>query len=228
MEHLKWSTGFQEQRDGHTDPSFGTRSLTFAGTWRRGAGLAVARRSCRDIQACIDADSLRCHVNLDDMLDRCCALETRSAALYRSFAAAAHEQPDLCALWTAMAHEEDDHARILNDTRRHLPTIDAWVTQLSTRWDEVVRRVEEKLSRAERLTGDAGADKHLIAAIELETSEIESLRHMLVTVSRRRVPPPIAESHVLRLADAAERFCAQPEVRQQAALLRARAQSHPS
>jgi hypothetical protein len=42
-------------------------------------------------------------VNLDDMLDRCCGLETRTAALYRSFAAAAREQPDLCALWTATA-----------------------------------------------------------------------------------------------------------------------------
>ena len=46
---------------------------------------------------------------------------------------------------------------------------------------------------------------------------------MLVTVSRRRPPRPIAEHHALRLADAAERFSTQPEVRQQAALLRARA-----
>jgi rubrerythrin len=166
-------------------------------------------------------------VNLDDMLDRCCGLETRSAALYRSFAAAAREQPDLCALWTAMAQEEDDHARILNDTRRHLPTIEAWTTQLSTRWNKVVREVEEKLSEAERLAGGAGADKQLIAALELELTEIEPLRQMLVAVSHRRPLRPIAENHALRLADAAERLSAQPEVRQQAALLRARARATP-
>ena len=30
--------------------------------------------------------------------------------------------------------------RIIDDPRRHLPTIEAWVTELSARWDEVVRR----------------------------------------------------------------------------------------
>jgi hypothetical protein len=167
-------------------------------------------------------------VNLDDMVDRCCGLETRSAALYRSFAAAARKQPDLCALWTAMAREEDDHARILNTTRRHLPTIEAWTRQISTKWDKVVREVEEKLSEAERLASGAGADQQLMAALELEMTEIEPLRQMLMAVSRRRPPRPIAESHALRLADAAERFSAQPEVRRQAALLRARARGTAS
>jgi hypothetical protein len=65
-------------------------------------------------------------VELDDMLDRCCGLETRSAALYRSFAAAALDQPDLCALWTALAREEDEHASILDAARGRLPTTEAW------------------------------------------------------------------------------------------------------
>jgi mono/diheme cytochrome c family protein len=155
------------------------------------------------------------------MVDRCCGFEIRSAALYRNFAAGARDQPDLCALWTAMAREEDDHARIINDARRRLSTIEAWMTQLSARWDKVVREVEEKLSEAERLAGGAGADQQLLAALELEMTEMEALRQMLVAVSQRRPPRPIAEHHALRLADAAERFSAQPEVRQKAALLRA-------
>src|SRR4030095_8532502 len=106
-------------------------------------------------------------VNLQDMLDRCCGFEIRSAALYRNFAAGARDQPDLCALWTAMAREEDDHARIINDARRHLPTIEAWMTQLSTRWDKVVREVEEKLSEAERLPGGAGGGPHQVAPLHL-------------------------------------------------------------
>ena len=156
------------------------------------------------------------------MLDRCCGFETRSAALYRSFAASTRDQPDLRALWTAMAQEEDDHARILNDTRRHLPTMEAWTTQLSTRWDKVAHEIEKKLYEAERLAGDVSADEQLIAALELEMTEIEPLRQMLIAVSHRRPPRPIAEDHALLLADAAERFSAQPEVRRQAALLRAR------
>src|SRR5262249_33883143 len=34
----------------------------------------------------------------------------------------------------ALAREEDEHARVLNDARARLPTSDAWVTQLSPRW----------------------------------------------------------------------------------------------
>jgi hypothetical protein len=57
-------------------------------------------------------------------------------------------------------------------------------------------------------------------------TEIESLRQMLLAVSRRRPPRPIAEAHALRLVDAAERFSAHPHVRQLAARLRDRA--HPA
>ena len=128
-------------------------------------------------------------MKLDDMLDRCSGLEARSASLYRSFAAAVRDQPDLSALWTAMAREEEDHASILDDIRRHLPTVEAWTTELSARWDEVVREVEEKLSAAEQVTGDADADHQLLAALELEMTEIEPLRRMLVA---RRPSTPAA------------------------------------
>jgi hypothetical protein len=157
------------------------------------------------------------------MLDRCCGLETRSAELYRSFAAAAHDQADLCALWTGLAREEDEHARVLNEARARLPTIEAWVTHLSQRWQDVVREVEAKLCEAEGLAADAGTDQRLVAALDLEMTEIEPLRQMLLAVSRRRPPRPVVGNHALRLADAAEHFSTHPHVRQQAALLRARA-----
>ena len=156
-------------------------------------------------------------------MDRCCGLESRSAALYRCFAAAAHDQPDLCALWTALAREEDEHARALNAARGRLPTIETWLTHLSERWDEVVREAEAKLSEAERLAPSCSIDQQLTAALELEMTEIEPLHQMLVAVSQRRPPRPIAANHAFRLADAAERFSAHPHVRRQAALLRARA-----
>ncbi len=156
------------------------------------------------------------------MLDRCLGLETRSAALYRSFAAGTRDRPDLSALWIAMAREEEEHARILDDARARLPTIEAWLTQIPGKWPDVVREVEAKLSEAELLAGGAGPDQQLAAALELEMTEIDSLRQMLVGVSEHRPPRPIAQNHVLRLADAAERFSADPQVRQQAALLRAR------
>jgi hypothetical protein len=120
---------------------------------------------------------------MKDTLDRCCDFETRSAALYRSFAAGVSDQPDLCALWTAMAGDEADHARLLHDTRHRLPTSEGWVTHLSGRWDKVVREVETKLSEAERLSRTASVDQQLAAALELEMTEIEPLCQMLVAVA---------------------------------------------
>jgi len=160
-------------------------------------------------------------VNLGDMLDRCCGLEIRTAALYRSFAAAARE-PDLHSLWTAMAREEEEHARVLDDARAHLPAIEAWLTDLS-KWSRVVGEIEAKVSEAELLAGGAAVDQQLAAALELEMTEIEPVRQMLLAASEHRPPRPIAQTHALRLADAAERFSTAPDVRQQAALLRARA-----
>ncbi len=157
------------------------------------------------------------------MLDRCRGLETRSAALYRGFAAGARDRPDLSALWTAMAREEEEHARILDDACACLPTITACLTQISGKWPEVMREIEAKLSEAELLAGGAGADQQLAAALDLEMTEIEPLRQMLVGVSEQRPPRPITQNHVRRLADAAERFSVDPQVRRQAALLRARA-----
>jgi hypothetical protein len=189
-----------------TDPAV-ARPGTLPGDSPHAAGIAVA---------------VWASVNLGDMLDRCCGLETRSAALYRTFAAGACDQPDLCALWTAMAREEEEHARVLDDERAHLPTIEAWLTDLS-KWHEVVCEIEAKLSKAELLAGGASADRQLAAALELEMTEIEPVCQMLVAASEHRPPRPIAQNHALRLADAAERFSADPHVRQQAALLRARA-----
>ena len=195
---------------------------TFPCQWRRLSShqpaltLLAARTTGTTLAA-------RGNVELGDMLDRCCGLETRSAALYRSFAAAAHDRPDLFALWTALAREEDEHARVLNDARTRLPTSDAWVTQLSPRWDEVAREIEAKLCEAERLAGGASSDQQLAAVLELEMTEVELLRQMLLAVSRHRPPRPIAEIHALHLADAVERCSTDRYVRQQAALLRARA-----
>jgi len=155
------------------------------------------------------------------MLDRCRRLEIRSAALYRAFAAGARDR-ELSALWTTMAREAEEHARILDDTRARLPTIDAWLTDVSGGWPEVLRDIEAKLSQAELLAGHADADQQLAAALALEMTDIEPLHQMLRAVSQHHPQRPIAQSHALRLADAADRFSADPQVRRQAALLRAR------
>jgi hypothetical protein len=141
--------------------------------------------------------------------------------------AAAGPRSDRCpgayaACGASAAREEGDHARSLGATRGHLPVPEAWATDLSPRWDEVVRRIEAKLSEGERLADGADIDQQLATALELEMTEIEPLRQMLIATARRRPPRPLVDSHVSRLVDAAERHSRKPHVRRQAELLRAR------
>lgn len=152
------------------------------------------------------------------MLDRCRALESRSAALYRRFAAATREDPDRCALWTDLARDEEQHARSLDDLRKRVPIAETWRTQL-VGWDDAVRGVETTLAAAERLPGDADVEQQLTAALDLELTEIEPLRQALLVTGHR--PEHLAEDHALRLAAAAERYTTDPHVRLQAALIRA-------
>ena len=56
-------------------------------------------------------------MELERILDRCHALEQRAAAAYRSFAAAARGTPEVCALWTRLAREEEEHARSIATIR---------------------------------------------------------------------------------------------------------------
>ncbi len=161
-------------------------------------------------------------MDLAEVLDACRVLEIRAAALYRRFAAWASDEPDLCALWMALAGEEEEHVVFLDDASRHLPTLEAWTTHLGSRWHEVLRDADEKLSAAELISNEAPTDQQLAVALALELTEIEALHAMLVATSRHRPPRPSLESHARRLADMVERFSVDPQVRRQAALLLAR------
>jgi hypothetical protein len=121
-----------------------------------------------------------------------------------------------------MARDEDQHSRILDEARARLPTVDAWLTHVAVKWPEVAREVGAQLSKAELLTGGAGMDEQLTAALELEMTELEPLRQMLMSVSRHRPPRPVGEAHALRLVEGAERFSTDSQVRQLAAVLRSR------
>jgi rubrerythrin len=164
-------------------------------------------------------------VDLGTMLSRCAALEARAAALYRSWAAGAREHPELCALWTRLAREEEAHARALVEAQTDLPPVEGWRTQV-TGWDEAVRAADEALSAAERLHG-AGADIQLAAALALESTELDALRQLLLAVTHHAtgIRPP--QDHVLALAEAAERLSRDPHVLLEAALLRARGRLGP-
>jgi rubrerythrin len=160
-------------------------------------------------------------IELERILDRCRAFEDWAAAVYRTYAASSRDVPELCALWTAMAREEEDHSRSLLAAKRRLAPREGWRTQLEG-WNEALHEIETRLRAAEQQHG-ATADQQLAAALDLEMSELDTLRQTLLAVSHTDPPRSGQDEHLERLAEAAERHSTDPHVRLQAALLRARA-----
>src|SRR5262249_48377181 len=98
-------------------------------------------------------------MQLDEMLERCRRLEERVAAVYRTWAASAPQDPALCELWTALAREEEQHAQSIARARSHLRPTAGWRTRLDG-WGEALacgqsplRSFERWAARAARLSG---------------------------------------------------------------------------
>jgi len=160
-------------------------------------------------------------MQLDAMLDRCKRLEERAAAVYRSYAAASRGEPALCALWTALAREEDEHARAIVLARARLEPTAGWRTWLQG-WDDALADVEERLGAAEQLgREESTTSRQLSAALELEMSELDALRRVVIAACDAP-DAELPDDHASKLADAAKRLSDDPQVRLQAALLTAR------
>jgi rubrerythrin len=164
-------------------------------------------------------------MELERLLDRARQLEERAAAVYRIYAASARIDPPLCALWTDLARDEEAHARSLASAKGGIATVTGRRPRVNG-WEKAVDEIEERLAAAERLGPDAGTDRQLSAALALEMTELEGLRHLLLELSR--CPEDEARgAHAERLADQAARFSQDLQVTLQAALLRARARARP-
>ena len=146
-------------------------------------------------------------MRLAELLDRCLALEERTAAVYRKFAAARHDDPELAQLWVALAADEDEHARSIRDVLRDLGTGEGELTAVEGCEEQIVADVAARLREAETLDANAPSNRHLAAALDIELSEIEALRRLGLRASsgtrcRTRIrprppargygPPPLA------------------------------------
>jgi rubrerythrin len=160
-------------------------------------------------------------VRLVDLLDHAEALETRAAALYRRFAAAQLDDPDLATLWAALAAEEDAHAGSIRDARSQLTPAERDLSAVSG-CEAALADITERLQRAEGFGPDVSADRRLSAALDIELSELESLRRLALHASGIPGIPHTDQTHVHRLGDTARRRSRDDHVRLGAAVLLAR------
>ncbi len=157
---------------------------------------------------------------LEDVLARCRSFEERAAAIYRAFAARTRDDASLCALWTAMARDEEAHGAVLTRAARWLDKPEGWHTDLSG-WDEALDEIEARLAEAESPDVGADRDRQLLAALALERTELDRIHHRLRAVMRDARDGE-GHEHVERLLAAAEQSTT-PAVQLEVALLRAHA-----
>ena len=156
-------------------------------------------------------------MRLADLLDRCLVLEERAAAVYWMFASAAEGEAEL---WEALAADEEAHARSIREARRSLTPVDRAIVVDGC--EAALADVERRLAEAESLPPAAGQDRPLIAALNIELSEIEALRQLGLRAAGHPHVPDQDHAHLRRLADAARRRSGSDHVRLAAALLLAR------
>ena len=158
-------------------------------------------------------------MRLTAILERCLAVERRAGALYRRFAEASSGH-DLRAVWLRLAGEEDEHAAAIAIARA---TVDPAVGAQShvDGWDEALLRAEGVLDQAERARVTS-SDDQLALALELEGTEIDMLRHLVLQTSGQACEAGAATSdHALELADVAARHSTDARVRLRETMVRA-------
>jgi len=160
-------------------------------------------------------------MNLDRLLVRCRAFEGRAAAVYRTFASRTRHDPALCALWTALAREEESHAEAIGRAAGWLDPSQCWHTNLDG-WEDEFDEIEARLSYAERPDIGADVDRQLVAALALERTELDTLFHRLLALMPASERPRTPEEHTAPLLAVAARRGANPAVAFEAALLQAR------
>ena len=160
-------------------------------------------------------------MELERLIRRCEGLEERTASLYRVWAARARETPRLCSLWTALAREEEEHARSLRVAERS-PAPGSRGCIDVTGWEDAIAAVEEHLIAAEGLGEGASVDHMLAAALELEMTELETMRRALVALAGR--PARHGGDHATGFAREATRMSSDPHVGLLADLLLAETQ----
>jgi hypothetical protein len=141
--------------------------------------------------------------------------------LYRRFAAEARGAPRLCALWTELAREEEVHARSLAALVDRLRPIEIQHIRLEG-WSDALDEVDKRLTIAEKLPPGAPLERQLVAALDLERTELEAARYALLVASGFTADEEPQVGHAARLASAAASLSSDPDVRLAAALLRAR------
>ncbi|MBI3247516.1 MAG: hypothetical protein HYZ50_13520 [Deltaproteobacteria bacterium] len=121
--------------------------------------------------------------SLMEVLDTHALMETQVGEIYINFAATFGHNPDLRALWSAMALEEGGHAALLRAVKKGL-FAGVFQAQSFLLPEEVINTLVVHVSDYHRQAqGQVSLDEALRITWELECSELDFMRELLVSSS---------------------------------------------
>ena len=126
---------------------------------------------------------------LSPILEKQVQIEKQVGELYLLFAHAFHSNPELRAFWSSMALEEGGHAALLQALNNGALSGVIQVMPVTIPVNVVESlavRVAEYLQRAQQETLQISIDTALQMAWEIETSELDILRELVVSASKPR------------------------------------------
>jgi hypothetical protein len=120
---------------------------------------------------------------LNEILETHASVEAQVGAIYVTFAAYFGQNPELRALWSAMALEEGGHAALIRAVNKGLLSgvfqAKSFLLPL-----EVISSLVERVAEYQRQTADnPSLDQALRITWELECSELDFMRELLVSAS---------------------------------------------
>jgi hypothetical protein len=121
--------------------------------------------------------------SLSEVLDTHANVETQVGEIYVTFAAYFGQNPELRALWSAMALEEGGHAALIRAVNKGLLSGVFQAKSFLLPLDVINSLVERVAEYRRQTTNNPSLDQALRITWELECSELDFMRELLVSAS---------------------------------------------
>jgi rubrerythrin len=161
---------------------------------------------------------------LTEILDNHARIETQVGEIYVSFAAAFGQNPELRALWSAMALEEGGHAALVRAVNKGLFS-GVFQAKSALLPMEIIDSLAERVAEFHRQAQEGTSlDQAFRITWELECSELDFLRELLVASSNLAdlgFPANLEskDKHVSRLRETIQQYATDEDLRREVRFL---------
>lgn len=164
--------------------------------------------------------------SLTEIFDTHAKIETQVGEIYVNFAAAFGQRPELRTMWSAMALEEGGHAALIRAVNKGLLSGVFQAKSFLLPVEIIASLVAQVADYHRQAQGDVSLDQALRITWELECSELDFMRELLVASSNLAelgFPTNVEskEKHLSRLRELIQQYTTDAELKREVKFLSA-------